>query len=133
HGHRGRLKRDRRAADREGRGRNRARRRSRRSAQGRDMDAPGRSPWAVLGIPEDATLADARRAFRRLVKQAHPDTGRDGRTLAAVVAAFDELRHLLPPPPSVPRSPRHLRRPTPYDAFLSPPARSRTWAETPTF
>ena len=97
------------------------------------MDAPGRSPWAVLGIPEDATLADARRAFRRLVKQAHPDTGGDGRTLAAVVAAFDELRHLLPPPPSVPRSPRHPRRPTPYDAFLSPPARSRTWAEAPTF
>jgi len=97
------------------------------------MDAPGRSPWAVLGIPEDATLADARRAFRRLVKQAHPDTGGDGRAVAAVVAAFDELRHLVPPSPSVPQPPRCPRRPTPYDAFLCPAATGRTWAEAPAF
>src|SRR5437868_3731117 len=30
-------------------------------------------PWAVLGLPLDATRADAQRAFRRLAKQTHAD------------------------------------------------------------
>ena len=66
---------------------------------------------AVLGLPENATLVDARRAFRRLAKCTHPDKGGDGAVFATVVDAFDALRPVLP---------ADRPRPTPYDWTLRP-------------
>ena len=67
-------------------------------------------PRAVLGLDDDATLLDARRAFRRLAKQAHPDAGGDSAAFAAVADAFASLRRVMPVP----------RRPSPYDWSLRP-------------
>ena len=39
------------------------------------MDPTGRSPWAVLGVDERATLAEVQHAFRTQAKQTHPDHG----------------------------------------------------------
>jgi curved DNA-binding protein CbpA len=80
------------------------------------MDTGGSNPWVVLGIPEGSSLTEARRAFRRLVKEAHPDAGGDAGRFAAIAAAFEELRPVL-------------RRPTPYDAALRPARAYRIWRE----
>ena len=37
--------------------------------------APARHWSAVLGVPPNATVEDARAAYRRLIRDAHPDTG----------------------------------------------------------
>jgi DnaJ like chaperone protein len=34
---------------------------------------PARDPWAILGVPHEASDADIRAAYRKLVKQHHPD------------------------------------------------------------
>lgn len=67
-----------------------------------------RNPWAVLGLPEDADLGEARRAFRRLAKRTHPDAGGDGRAFAEAADAIQALRATLPAPP-------RARLATPYD------------------
>jgi hypothetical protein len=56
-------------------------------------------PRAVLGLPFDANRADAQRAFRRLAKQTHPDTGGDAAAFRTVAGAWAELGPLLPPEP----------------------------------
>lgn len=57
---------------------------------------PELNPYAVLGLPHTATAEDISRAYRRLVRQRHPDTA-DGGTPAAgslheVLAAYALLR-----------------------------------------
>jgi hypothetical protein len=52
---------------------------------------------AVLGLPLDATRAEAQRAFRRLARQTHPDAGGDAAAFRAVVGAWAELGATLPP------------------------------------
>lgn len=60
---------------------------------------PGPDLYAVLGIAPDATTEEITRAYRRLVRQYHPDT-RDVRAaetaanaaLAQVIAAYAVLR-----------------------------------------
>src|SRR5207248_651623 len=99
--------------------------RTRRSAQGRDMNTAGRSPYAVLGIADDATLVEARIAFRRLVRRDHPDTGGDGTKVATLVDAYRALARRLAA--TAPRPPK--RTPTPYDAALRPVPHTRTWRE----
>lgn len=49
------------------------------------------SPFAVLGLPDDATADDVRRAYRRLVatERAHPDHGADGKRFLQLTAARD--------------------------------------------
>jgi hypothetical protein len=93
------------------------------------MDTSGRIPWAVLGIPESASFDDARRAFRALVKSAHPDAGGDPAVFAALVDAFNAVTaSSRPSPPAA--SPPRLRRPTPYDWANRPAAPApRIWAE----
>jgi hypothetical protein len=88
------------------------------------MAMTGRNPWAVLGVAEDAPYTEVERAFRRRVKQTHPDRGGDAGEFAAVVQAFAEVRRTLPP-----KEPRSPFRPTPYDAWLRPLRPTRSWAE----
>jgi hypothetical protein len=95
------------------------------------MDTSGRIPWAVLGIPESASFDDARRAFRALVKGAHPDAGGDPAVFAALVDAFKEFTARTSSRPGTPApSAPHRRRPTPYDwANRQAAPAPRTWAE----
>ena len=56
---------------------------------------PARASLATLCLPPTANSYDAKRAYRELVRQLHPDLagGNDsGESLAAVVEAFRELR-----------------------------------------
>jgi hypothetical protein len=95
------------------------------------MDTSGRIPWAVLGIPESASFDDARRAFRALVKTAHPDAGGDPAVFAALVDAFNAVTAQTsgrPRPPVAAPARRH--RATPYDWANRPVAPApRVWAE----
>ena len=99
------------------------------------MDTSGRIPWAVLGIADDATLDDARRAFRQLAKSLHPDVGGDGAAFATVVEAYRAAvaAVVVPagpgPAPSTP-GPGAPRRVTPYDWTVRPAAPApHVWAE----
>ena len=61
---------------------------------------PQRNPFAVLGLPVDATAEAIKTAWRRLARQHHPDvasgdkTVQQGatRTMAVINAAYQELR-----------------------------------------
>jgi hypothetical protein len=75
----------------------------------------GRTPFAVLGVAEDASYQEVQRAFRRRVKRTHPDGGGDAGEFDTVVRAFDVVREALPPQ----RRPGPAR-PTPYDSWLRP-------------
>jgi len=59
--------------------------------------APGSR--AVLGLPVDATRAEAQRAFRRLAKETHPDLGGDAAAFRTVAGAWADLAAVLPAEP----------------------------------
>ena len=83
----------------------------------------GRNPWVVLGVAEDAPYHELQSAFRRRVKQTHPDSGGDAGEFATVVEAFDVVRR------AVPASPRRVPAPpTPYDRWLRPHFQGRSWS-----
>ena len=73
----------------------------------------GRNPWAVLGLAEDAPFEEIQRAYRRRVKQTHPDRGGAADDFRAVANAVEELRHLGPQRPAATLS-------SPYDRWLRP-------------
>lgn len=79
-----------------------------------------RDPRAVLGLPENASLGEVRRAFRRLVLQLHPDLHagdpRKAARLRAVVAAYEQITGRAP-------EPRPRRRPA-RPAYASRPRHS---------
>jgi len=55
--------------------------------------APVPDPYRVLGLPRDATLDDVKRAYRRLAKEHHPDSGGE-RALPRflqIQAAYEQL------------------------------------------
>jgi curved DNA-binding protein CbpA len=57
------------------------------------MTGPSPDPWQVLGVDREATLAQIKRAYRRLVKANHPDSAGD-RALARfleIQAAYEAL------------------------------------------
>jgi hypothetical protein len=85
-------------------------------------------PRAVLGLPFDANRGDARRAFRRLARQTHPDVGGDAAAFRAVAGAWAELGTLLPAGPEPGRiAPAPL---SPHVLAYRMTAQSRTvWAE----
>ena len=56
-----------------------------------------KDPRAVLGLPLDATRGEAKRAFRRLAKQTHPDFGGSATDFRAVAGAWAALTNQLPP------------------------------------
>jgi DnaJ-class molecular chaperone len=51
------------------------------------------SPWAVLGVWAGATEAEIKAAYRKRVKETHPDMnpGLDGTEFQQVQAAYEEL------------------------------------------
>jgi hypothetical protein len=49
------------------------------------------SPYEVLGVPATATDEDLRRAYRRLLRETHPDTGGDPQRFIAVQAAWERI------------------------------------------
>lgn len=57
--------------------------------------AASTGPRAVLGVPDDATPDEIRRAFRRLAKRHHPDRAGDdpaaGRRFREIREAYEEL------------------------------------------
>jgi hypothetical protein len=59
-----------------------------------------REARTVLGLGPDSTRADARAAYRRLVRTHHPDVAGDGgaRTTAAVIDAWRALQHVVDAP-----------------------------------
>jgi len=67
-----------------------------------------RDSLAVLGLPLDATRAEAQRAFRCLAKQTHPDAGGDPVAFRAVAAAWAELGGVLPDRPRPPARAPHV-------------------------
>jgi curved DNA-binding protein CbpA len=73
----------------------------------------GRNPWAVLGVAEDAPYEEIQRAYRRKVKQTHPDRGGAAGDFRAVANAVKELRRLGPPRPVA-------TLPSQYDRWLRP-------------
>ena len=81
-----------------------------------------KDPRAVLGLPLDATRAEAQRAFRLLAKQTHPDAGGDPADFRAVAQAWAELGVLLP---------HDRRRParSPHAEAYRVPVSRVVWAE----
>ena len=78
-------------------------------------------PRAVLGLPLHATRGEAQRAFRRLAKQTHPDTGGSPAEFRAVAGAWAELAGALPS--------RRVAAPSPHvQAYAVPPSRV-VWSE----
>ncbi|NIH88330.1 J domain-containing protein [Amycolatopsis granulosa] len=67
-------------------------------------------PYAVLGVPRDATPAQISAAYRRLVRELHPDAADpDPERLAEVLAAYRALRE-RPVPVAPPQPARRVRR-----------------------
>jgi hypothetical protein len=49
------------------------------------------SPYEVLGVPASASDEDLRRAYRRLLRETHPDTGGDPQRFIAVQTAWERI------------------------------------------
>lgn len=50
-----------------------------------------RSPYEVLGVDASASADELRRAYRRLLRETHPDTGGDAERFVAVQEAWDRV------------------------------------------
>jgi len=57
----------------------------------------GGGPFAVLGIEPGVTLAEARRAYRRLALVTHPDRGGSAEDFRRVQEAWEEVRACYEP------------------------------------
>ncbi len=55
------------------------------------VEAATLDPYRVLGVTPEASGAEIKAAYRRLVKQHHPDAGGDDTTILALNAAWEEL------------------------------------------
>lgn len=79
-------------------------------------DSPvAESPYEVLGVPATASDDELRRAYRRLLRETHPDTGGDPQRFIAVQVAWERIG-----------SPDARRR---YDAgHAAPDTEAPTWA-----
>ena len=55
-------------------------------------DSPlARSPYAVLGVTAQASTSELRRAFRRRLRETHPDTGGDPAVFVQVQLAWEQV------------------------------------------
>ena len=87
-----------------------------------------RDPRAVLGLPLDATRSEAQRAFRRLAKQTHPDSGGDPADFRAVAGAWADLVAVLPSLAAHAADPRPVAL-SPHVLAYRAPAGRVVWAE----
>jgi curved DNA-binding protein CbpA len=63
--------------------------------------------YATLGLPHDVSVTQARRAYRRLMRDLHPDTGAgDVGRLTAVRQAYREIERAAPATTDEPPRPR---------------------------
>lgn len=49
------------------------------------------TPYEILGVPASATQEELRRAYRRMLRQTHPDTGGDAGLFVAVQTAWERV------------------------------------------
>jgi curved DNA-binding protein CbpA len=61
------------------------------------MTQPKTDPYAILGIPRDATEPQVRQAYRRLAMRYHPDRHPDGRS-SERMRRLNEAWHILSSP-----------------------------------
>ena len=59
-------------------------------------------PFAVLGLPADATIEEVRSARRRLAAEFHPDHGGDAARMGEINVAFDAVVEILAHQPAPP-------------------------------
>ena len=83
-----------------------------------------RDPRAVLGLSPDASRGEARRAFRRLARQTHPDAGGNAADFRVVAGAWAELLAVLAAERARPRPDR-----SPHVRAYRLPASRVVWAE----
>lgn len=55
------------------------------------MSIAGRTPYEVLGVAPDATAEELKRAYRRALREAHPDAGGDAARFHAVQRAWERI------------------------------------------
>lgn len=64
-----------------------------------NKDSSGELPkpwWQILGVPEGATVEQAKTAYHRLVKEAHPDRGGDAAQFNLIAEAWRRAQSLAP-------------------------------------
>lgn len=54
-------------------------------------------PYAILGVPRDASKDDIKKAYRKLAMKYHPDKGGDPQKFQEINNAYDELTNDKPP------------------------------------
>ncbi|USZ69645.1 J domain-containing protein [Halorussus salilacus] len=59
---------------------------------GEDRVDPVEAAFAVLGVPENATLSEVKRAYRERIKEVHPDQGGDRERFQQVREAYTTVR-----------------------------------------
>jgi len=68
-------------------------------------------PYAVLGLNDNASKSDIRRAFRKLAKKYHPDVNQGDKAaedhFKKLTAAYDELTGKTPGNPELAPPPRY--------------------------
>lgn len=52
----------------------------------------GDDPWETLGVPRSADRDEARRAYKRLMREHHPDRGGNPATAERVIAAWTTIK-----------------------------------------
>lgn len=79
--------------------------------------SPDRAAYAILGLRPGAGRAEVNDAYRRLMKQHHPDRpGGDANRAAEINRAYTYLRRRLGEPVRIPVAVPVRRRPTPFRA-----------------
>ncbi len=96
------------------------------------MQDPGRTPWEVLGVAEDAPFVDVKRAFFLRARETHPDApGGDAEAFREVQAAYEMLMRTARREEQRRgrREHKQPRRTTRYSSWVFAPAPSRSWVD----